>query len=146
MSPSPSIHKRAEGWGVSVRKRAYPWKVSVRKRTRTLLTTGLVPRGFRLHNFRPVFGGDHWGTLGGGGSQPNLPFRPPHPPPFQYPPPPGSPALSPFPQVSNGFLVTTPPSRPNSGTTSGAPPPPGPSAVALAVAAALLLPQLLRTP
>ena len=31
MSPSPSVHKRAEGWGVSVRKR-----------TRTLLTTGLV--------------------------------------------------------------------------------------------------------
>ena len=43
MSPSPSIHKRAEGWGVSVRKRAYPWKVSVHKRTRTLLTTGLMP-------------------------------------------------------------------------------------------------------
>ena len=42
MSPSPSIHKRAECWGVSVRKRAYPWKVSVRKRTRTLLTTGLL--------------------------------------------------------------------------------------------------------
>ena len=38
MSPSPSIHKRAEGWGVSVRKHAYPWKASVR----TLLTTGLV--------------------------------------------------------------------------------------------------------
>ena len=37
MSPSPSVHKHAEGWGVSVRKRAYPWKASVRKRTRTLL-------------------------------------------------------------------------------------------------------------
>ena len=43
MSPSPSIHKRAEGWGVRVRKRAFPWKVSMRKRTPTLLTTGLLP-------------------------------------------------------------------------------------------------------
>ena len=41
MSPSPSIHKRAEGRCVRVRKRAYPWKVSVRKRTRTLLPMGL---------------------------------------------------------------------------------------------------------
>ena len=51
MSPSPSIHKRAEGWGVSVRKRAYPWKASVRKRTRTLLTTGLHQSHFYPNRF-----------------------------------------------------------------------------------------------
>ena len=40
-----------------------------------------VPRGLRLQNFWPAFGGDHRGALGGGGGQttPPPPFRPPLP-------------------------------------------------------------------
>ena len=41
-----------------------------------------VPRGFKLKNFRPSFGGDPRGTLGGGWSQSNVP------PPLQTPPSP----------------------------------------------------------
>ena len=51
-----------------------------------------TPGGFTLQNFRPAFGGDHRGTPGGGGSQPNPPF-PPLPPP------------------SNTFLPPTPNTR-----------------------------------
>ena len=41
-----------------------------------------APRGFMLKIFRPAFGGDHQGTIGGG-SQPNpLPLRPPPPLPY----------------------------------------------------------------
>ena len=45
-----------------------------------------VPRGFELHIFRPSFGGDLKGTIGGGRVRPNpppplCPFRPPPPPP-----------------------------------------------------------------
>ena len=39
-----------------------------------------APRGFKLKNFRPAFGGDHRGVQGGGVSQPTPP--PPLPPPF----------------------------------------------------------------
>ena len=35
-----------------------------------------VPRRFTLQNVRPLFGGDHRGTLGGGG----VPAKPPSPP------------------------------------------------------------------
>ena len=41
-----------------------------------------VPRGFTLQNFWPAFGGDHRGTLGGGG----VPTKPPSPPPPSDPP------------------------------------------------------------
>ena len=42
----------------------------------------LAPRRFKLKNFWPTFGGDHRGTLEGGGSQPNpLPLTPSDPPP-----------------------------------------------------------------
>ena len=40
-----------------------------------------MPRGFELQNFRPSFGGDHRGTLGGRG----VPAK--RPPPLQTPPP-----------------------------------------------------------
>ena len=51
----------------------------------------LTPRGFKLKILWPAFAGDHRGTRGGGGSQPN------NPPPFQTPPPPlctGPPGLT----------------------------------------------------
>ena len=42
-----------------------------------------VPRGFALKNLWPAFGGDHRGTRGGGGSQPNpFPSSDPPPPPL----------------------------------------------------------------
>ena len=41
-----------------------------------------VPRGFKLQNFRPSFGGDHRGTEGGGGVRP----KPPPPPSDPLPP------------------------------------------------------------
>ena len=53
-----------------------------------------VPRGFKLQNFRPPFGGDHRGTEGGGGVPANPPpphFRPPPP----LPPPPSNTSLPP---------------------------------------------------
>ena len=48
-----------------------------------------VPRGFTLQNFRPAFGGDHRGTLGGWGSQPT----PPPPLLIHSPAPPSLPPL-----------------------------------------------------
>ena len=40
-----------------------------------------VPRGLRLKDFWPAFGGGHGGTLGGGG----VPAKPPLPLPFRPP-------------------------------------------------------------
>ena len=42
-------------------------------------SASLAPGGLKLQNFRPAFGGDHRGTLKGGGSQPNPPPSPPFP-------------------------------------------------------------------
>ena len=39
-----------------------------------------VPRGFKLQNFGPAFGGDHRGTLGRGGVPAKPPLQPPPPP------------------------------------------------------------------
>ena len=43
--------------------------------SQTFASAPLVPRGFTLKVFRPAFGGDHRGTLGGGG----VPAKPPSP-------------------------------------------------------------------
>ena len=60
-----------------------------------------VPRGFTIQNVRFTFGGDHRGTLGGGGVPAKPPFTPPpFPPSDPLPPPPfsqaGTPCLPPW--------------------------------------------------
>ena len=60
-----------------------------------------VPRGSAPQNSRPAFGGDHRGTLGDRGSQPN---PPPPPPPLRPPPPSNAPLPHDCPHVPKGSL------------------------------------------
>ena len=65
-----------------------------------------VPRGFELTNFWPAFGGEHRGTLGGGGV-------PVNPPPPSDPPPPYGYIPAPHPHPSTFFRKSSglPPQR-----------------------------------
>ena len=57
----------------------------LRLTAKTLLRRLRCQEDLRFKNFRPAFGGDHRGTLGGGGvpaKPPSPPFRPPPPPPL----------------------------------------------------------------